>query len=524
MSSTVIDSDPAAAPHPAPRTEPVRTHIRGSSLLLIGRQVSLLLNLAVQVLTVRYLAKAEYGAFAYALAFVAPGANVIALGLGRAMSRFLPIYEEREEHAKMVGAIVLSVGTILVLGAVVALSILGLRNIIVQSGAANPLAVSLLVILVLLCPTQALENLFSGLLAVFADARAIFFRRHILGPSLKVAAVLLLIAVHADVRFLAVGYVISGILGVATSAVLLVRILHNKGLLRRANFQRATLPWKEVFGFSLPLLSFDLVLALRNFITVVFLQYFHSFEAVAVFRAVLPIARLNEVVTESFRLLFTPAAARFYARDDHASMEELYWQTATWVSLLSFPLFAATFFVAEPLSVFLFGQPYAGAGKVLAILSLGYFFHAAMGFNTLTLRVFGSVSSIVALDLTTAAISLVITALVVPLYSATGAALAMSGTLVVQNLLYQWMLVRVTGISAFPVRYRRAYSSILMIVLGLQVVEVALDLALIPGLALATIASALVFWINRDLLDIQRTFPEILRVPFMRQVLGAQSR
>jgi hypothetical protein len=100
----------------------------------------------------------------------------------------------------------------------------------------------------------------------------------------------------------------------------------------------------------------------------------------------------------------------------------------------------------------------------------------------------------------------------------------MSGTLVVQNLLYQWMLVRVTGISAFPVRYRRAYSSILMIVLGLQVVEVALDLALIPGLALATIASALVFWINRDLLDIQRTFPEILRVPFMRQVLGAQSR
>jgi hypothetical protein len=63
-----------------------------------------------------------------------------------------------------------------------------------------------------------------------------------------------------------------------------------------------------------------------------------------------------------------------------------------------------------------------------------------------------------------------------------------------------------------------------MIVLGLQVVEVAFDLALIPGLALAAIGSALVFWINRDLLDIQRTFPEILRVPFMRQVLGAPGR
>ena len=523
MNSTVIDSQPAAAPNATPRPESVRTHIRGSSLLLIGRQISLLLNLAVQVLTVRYLAKAEYGAFAYALAFVAPGANVIALGLGRAMSRFLPIYEEREEHAKVVGAIVLSVGTILVLGAIVALSIFGLRSIIVQSGAANPLAVSLLVILVALCPTQALENLFSGLLAVFADAKAIFFRRHILGPCLKLAAVLLLIGAHADVRFLAFGYVISGFLGVAASAVLLLRILHDKGLLRRAHFQRSALPWKEVFGFSLPLLSFDLVLALRNFITVVFLQYFHSLEAVAVFRAVLPIARLNEVVTESFRLLFTPAAARFFARNDRTSMEELYWQTAAWVSLLSFPLFAVTYFLAEPLSVFLFGQPYAGAGKVLAILSFGYFFHAAMGFNTLTLRVFGSVRSIVGIDLVTASISLVLTALVVPLYGATGAALAMSGTLVIQNVLYQWVLARVTGISALPVRYRRAYLTVLATVLGLQLVDAVFHVPLITGFILAAVASAVVFWLNRDLLDIQRTFPEILRVPFVRQLL-AQGR
>ena len=523
MNSTVIDSQPAAAPDAAPRPESVRTHIRGSSLLLIGRQISLLLNLAVQVLTVRYLAKAEYGAFAYALAFVAPGANVIALGLGRAMSRFLPIYEEREEHAKVVGAIVLSVGTILVLGAIVALSIFGLRSIIVQSGAANPLAVSLLVILVVLCPTQALENLFSGLLAVFADAKAIFFRRHILGPCMKLAAVLLLIGAHADVRFLAFGYVISGFLGVAASAVLLLRILHDKGLLRRAHFQRSAVPWKEVFGFSLPLLSFDLVLALRNFITVVFLQYFHSLEAVAVFRAVLPIARLNEVVTESFRLLFTPAAARFFARNDRTSMAELYWQTAAWVSLLSFPLFAVTYFLAEPLSVFLFGQPYAGAGKVLAILSFGYFFHAATGFNTLTLRVFGSMRSIVGIDLVTASISLVLTALVVPLYGATGAALAMSGTLVIQNVLYQWVLARVTGISALPVRYRRAYLTVLATVLGLQLVDAVFHVPLFTGFILAAVASAVVFWLNRDLLDIQRTFPEILRVPFVRQLL-AQGR
>ncbi|HSL72584.1 MAG TPA: oligosaccharide flippase family protein, partial [Longimicrobiales bacterium] len=481
MTSTAIDPSEAAAPAAAQRPASVRTHIRGSSLLLIGRQVSLLLNLAIQVLTVRYLVKAEYGAFAYALAFIAPGANVIALGLGRAMSRFLPIYEEREERAKVVGAIALSVGTIVVLGTVVASLVFGLRGLLIQSGVADPLAVSLLAILIILCPVQALENLFSALLAVFAGARAIFFRRHLLGPCLKLAVVLLLVGAHADVRFLAVGYVVAGILGIVASAVLLIRILRAKGMLRRSYLRSTTVPWKEVFGFSLPLLSFDLVLALRNFITVLFLEYFHSLEAVAVFRAVLPIARLNEAVTESFRLLFTPAAARFFARDDRASMEELYWQTAAWVSLLSFPLFAATFFMAEPLSVFLFGKAYAGAGSVLAILSFGYFFHAAMGFNTLTLRVFGSVRTIVGLDFVTACISLVLTALVIPLYGAVGAALAMGGTLVIQNILYQRVLVRVTGISALPVRYRRVYSSVLVTMMALQVIQAFVSLPLVPG-------------------------------------------
>jgi O-antigen/teichoic acid export membrane protein len=245
---------------------------------------------------------------------------------------------------------------------------------------------------------------------------------------------------------------------------------------------------------------------------------------VAVFRAVQPIARLNEVVTESFRLLFTPAAARFFARDDRASMEELYWQTAAWVSLLSFPIFAVTFFIAEPLSVFLFGKAYAGAGSVLAILSFAYYFHAALGFNSLTLRVFGNVRSIVGIDFATASISLVLTALLVPFYGAVGAALAMGGTLILQTVLYHWVLSRVTGISVLPLRYRRAYSTVLMTMLGLQIIQLVVSVPLVTGLGLAAIASLLVFWLNRDLLDIQRTFPEILRVPFVRQLLNAPGR
>ena len=54
--------------------------IRGSSLLLIGRSISLGINFLTQVLIVRALTKTDYGAFSYALSIVALGQMVITLG------------------------------------------------------------------------------------------------------------------------------------------------------------------------------------------------------------------------------------------------------------------------------------------------------------------------------------------------------------------------------------------------------------------------------------------------------------
>ena len=72
---------------------------------------------------------------------------------------------------------------------------------------------------------------------------------------------------------------------------------------------------------------------------------------VAAFRAVQPTARLNQIVLQSFALLFTPAAARLFARDDREGINTLYWQNAAWMAIFSFPIFALTFSLAGPITV-----------------------------------------------------------------------------------------------------------------------------------------------------------------------------
>ena len=147
-----------------------RKHIRGSGLLLVGRMISLGLNLATQVVTARYLTKDDFGSFAYALATIALGASIVSLGLDKSAKRFVAIYHEKRDFARLFGTILLSVGTMLAIGLVLVLAVIGLQSVLVTGVIGDSVSVSLLVILIALAPVEALNRLCDGLATAFAGA------------------------------------------------------------------------------------------------------------------------------------------------------------------------------------------------------------------------------------------------------------------------------------------------------------------------------------------------------------------
>src|ERR687885_325953 len=107
--------DPSASPDSAAvgATAMGRRHVRGSSLLVLGRVLSMFISMATQVLIVRALTKGDYGAFAYALAISSAGATILSLGQGKLLSRFMAMYEEQKDYARMFGAMALAIGTVM---------------------------------------------------------------------------------------------------------------------------------------------------------------------------------------------------------------------------------------------------------------------------------------------------------------------------------------------------------------------------------------------------------------------------
>ena len=508
---------------PQPKHTTTGRQIRGSILLLAGRLIALAVNFAVQVVIVRYLSKSDYGAFAYALTVASLGSSVALLGLDKAVTVFVTVYHERRDYDRLFGTIAIVMGTTMSLGLAVVLLVLAMHGLIGDWFALDQQAMMLVLILIALVPVQVLDSLIGSMFAVLGRPRAIFFRGFVLAPGLRLGVVILLILKRSDVYFLAAGYLGAAIVGLAICTLVLFRLLRGKDLLRRFKPKAISMPVRKVFGFTVPLLVSDLRFMLGTSAAVLMLQHFRGAVEVATFRAILPLAMLNLLVFESFKHLFTPLVARMFARKDHSGINDLYCQSAVWIAVISFPILVMTFTFARSLIILLYGDRYAQAALILALLSLCYYFSAALGFNGLTLRVFGKARRItLTVDLLGAITSLGVSLLLIPRYGALGAAISISGTLIALNVLYQIGLRKGVGIKLSEWRWLKVYLVLMLGSLGSLLVQALTSSYIHISVALAALVFLLVVKITFSSLDVGNTFPELLRFRLMRRLFGSR--
>jgi O-antigen/teichoic acid export membrane protein len=473
--------------------------------------VALAVNLAAQVIIVRYLSKAGYGAFAYGLSIALVGQAIASFGLDRAISLFAPVYHERRDYPKLFGTIALVIGTILGVGLILVAVVYVLHAVSGGSVTKDPQAASLLLVLILLAPVQALDATFSGLYAVFGSARAIFLRTYVLAPFLRIAVVGLLVLTGSSATFLAAGYVAAAAVGVVVYVPVL-RQLAAEAAAYGASVRDIEVPAREILSLTVPLLTTSLVWVAIASTDAILLEWFRGTAEVGAFRAILPAAELNQFVIFAFTPLFAPLAARLYARQNHTALNDLYWQTAAWIAALSFPILVVTALFAEPVTTTLYGSRYSESATYLAILAVGYFVQSALGFNGITLSVFRAVRYIVPLNVLAVLVNVGVNLALIPRYGALGAAIGTCGTLLFHNLLKQAALRRTTGLAFFDARYGAVYA---LIGLGFGVVlvwtrlvtsEVALQLPVAAAVCAAVVALSL------RRLAVFETFPEAARL------------
>jgi len=493
--------------------------MRGSALLVVGRVLALFIGMATQVIMVRALSKPDFGAFEYAIALSGSARILLSLGQGRLLSRFMATYQEQGDYPRMFGAMFLAVGTIIATSIPLIVALYLFPDVLIGSAVDGDAAMQLVLILVFLSPLEALDQVFVSLFAVFTKPRAIFFRKYLMTPALRLVVVLVLALTGASVTFLAVGYLAAAAAGIVLYLVLFLGTLRQQGLLQQFDPRRVKLPFRAVFEFSFPLITGELSLLSLKMGGVVVLGIYHSTVEVADYRVVFSSARLNTAVAASFATLFLPVIARLFTRNNLDGLRHTYWNTAAFIAVASFPIFAMTGPLAPATTVFLFQERYASSAPVLSILAIGYYVNVVLGFNTYALQVCGRIRFLVGVNLFVAVLNIGLCFLLAPGEGAVGVATANCVALVGQNLINQWALRGAIGTRLID---RSCWGCYGLIVAGTALLWV-FQITVHPGIVLSLLAGSVVSLIvlvgSQSALQLASTFPELLRLPVFRWVI-----
>ena len=146
-----------------------------------------------------------------------------------------------------------------------------------------------------------------------------------------------------------------------------------------------------------------------------------------------------------------------------------------------------------------------------------------LGFNGLTLKVLGKVRYVVIINFVAVCLNILLNLLLIPRYGALGAGIATASSMIIHNILKQMGLQLASGISVFDGRLCSIYVFVVLCATVLFLFQFFVSTSLYWGGVLICLFSILVLKLFAKRLDIEETFPELIKLPFMRYFLAAKN-
>lgn len=185
----------------------------------------------------------------------------------------------------------------------------------------------------------------------------------------------------------------------------------------------------------LPFTLLAIISTMNNELASVFLGFLADEKSVAYFKVAMQAITLLALGLTAINTVIGPQITRYYRKGDIAATQELLTKSVRLTTMMSFPFALLLVFFGDWIVLFLFGDAYLSSVPIIIILCVGQMVNVFMGSVGLVLQMTGHEKK----ALNTLIITLVITTLLllilVPLYNSIGAAIAVSVSMVIWNVL-----------------------------------------------------------------------------------------
>ncbi len=419
--------------------------IHGASWVMLIRVAGAGLTFLSQAMLARWLGAFEFGVFAYAWVWVTIIGFVAPLGISGAVVKFLPDYVTRGKWRRARGLIRFSRTTVLLSGlasgALFALTILLLGE---QVPAHYRLPLYLAAATM---PVMALIDLHQELSRSFGWMRLAYFPTYVLRPAALLALVGVLVYSSATIT------------ATSASAAALVACLVTLGA-QAATFRRrltpdlstnrATYHTRHWLQAAFPFLFIEAAYLVLENTDVIMLGYFTEPENVAIYYAVIRISSLLGFIAFAVSALAAPRFSTLSAQGKTAEMQRYYRQSIHLTLWPSIALGALLLAFGESILAF-FGPQFTAGYPALAILVGAILIEAAFGPVSFLLSMTGHQAATARTIGYTAAINIILNAILIPQWGLIGAATATALSIILRTIWFVVLARHRLGISASPI-------------------------------------------------------------------------
>ncbi|MBN3039151.1 MAG: flippase [Candidatus Omnitrophica bacterium] len=403
---------------------------KGAGIIFIGYGLGALLNLAVRVIIVRYVAVEEYGLLSLGLAITSILVSICSLALVRSIARFISALMAKGDYARVWGIIKAAIffallGSVISVMVVFFLAQLGVFDLLHKSGLSG-----IVKILALTVPFYVIVNILVSIFQGFGEVKPKVYFYNIFSYLSLIIFLGLAVVLSRGLSGVIFAYLSSTIL---TAVILTIYAVKN---LPKHLPKAKHLPMnRELLLFSLPILGIVILNIVIHWSDTLLLGYYKTEATVGMYNAARPLSQTINFVLESTSFIFLPVISFLYSRKEFDNMRKIYVSTSKWIFAASLPIFMVLFLAPRSCIGILFGKEYLQSDMALRFLCLGFFFHTFMGLNGMTLIVIGRQAFSAINFLLGAAVNLFLNILLIPDYGLSGAAIATAVSYIIINIL-----------------------------------------------------------------------------------------
>lgn len=248
--------------------------------------------------------------------------------------------------------------------------------------------------------------------------------------ALLMVVTLLLIGKQLDAFILVIIQVIASLIGLLISVYFVYLKTPFEVSASKAEFQ--------VRRWHKALLSFTLLVVIstmNNELASVFLGFLANEESIAYFKVAMQAVTLLSLGLVSINAIIGPKVARYYRQGNIEATQELLTKSVRLSVLTSIPFALLLIFFGDWVVTLLFGVKYLPAAPIISILCIGHIVNVLMGSVGLLLQMTGNEKKAVRSIIITFVITILLLLALVPQYKEIGAAVAVSFSMTICNIL-----------------------------------------------------------------------------------------